>query len=341
MRCPGQLSVFFEPMMQKYKVRITLRDCKPSVSASSFALSRPYCSSARASAARAPSHAMPCRIGLTSTSNGRPSGRAHRRSRRILRRHPRSVVIYEARRLPEVLWILRHVIDRSRGKGRFLPSGLHTQLSCAGLRDPGRPCGASRIDTVSCGGVGRHQTFRRALVLGRFSGRSTLCGIAVRAVNGSGHTFTFLERDLPSLGIGLPARRLRALWTMLTHVHGNLLNISDLARSLTVSIPYHRGDLDVLEGAYMIRRLQPYDSRSCGANVQKRLTKSAKISPRDSGLLHFLAGLREPRELTTWPRRTRRSRAWSSRSLRHSPCVSWFGPSFSFGGHRPGPRSIY
>lgn len=85
---------------------------------------------------------------------------------------------------------------------------------------------------------------------------------------------------------------------MLTHVHGNLLNISDLARSLTVSSHTITGDLDVLEGAYMIRRLQPYH-----ANVQKRLTKSAKIYLRDSGLLHFLAGLREPRELTTWPRR--------------------------------------
>ncbi len=69
--------------------------------------------------------------------------------------------------------------------------------------------------------------------------------------------------------------------TMLTHVHGNLLNISDLVRSLTVSPHTIAGDLDVLEGAYMIRRLQPYH-----ANVQKRLTKSAKIYLRDSGLLH-------------------------------------------------------
>ena len=109
---------------------------------------------------------------------------------------------------------------------------------------------------------------------------------------------TFLERDLPALGIGLPARRLRILWTMLTHVHGNLLNVSDLARSLAVSSHTIASDLDVLEGAFMIRRLQPYF-----ANVQKRLTKSAKLYVRDSGLLHFLASLRQPRELTTWARR--------------------------------------
>jgi predicted AAA+ superfamily ATPase len=58
------------------------------------------------------------------------------------------------------------------------------------------------------------------------------------------------------------------------------------------------GDLDVLEGAYMIRRLQPFY-----ANVQKRLAKSPKLYLRDTGLLHFLAGLRRPPELSTWHRR--------------------------------------
>jgi predicted AAA+ superfamily ATPase len=85
---------------------------------------------------------------------------------------------------------------------------------------------------------------------------------------------------------------------MLTHVHGNLLNVSDLARSLAVSSHTVSGDLDVLEGAFMIRRLSPYS-----ANVQKRLTKSTKLYLRDTGLLHFLAGLRRPSELVTWPKR--------------------------------------
>ena len=109
---------------------------------------------------------------------------------------------------------------------------------------------------------------------------------------------TFLERDLPALGLRLPAARLRTLWTMLTHVHGNLLNASDLARSLGVSSPTITHYLDVLEGAYMVRRLPPFF-----ANVQKRLTKAPKIYIRDSGLLHFLAGLREPRDLDGWSRR--------------------------------------
>jgi len=109
---------------------------------------------------------------------------------------------------------------------------------------------------------------------------------------------SYLERDLPSYGVRLPPVRLRTLWTMLTHVHGNLLNVADLARSLAVSSPTVDGDLDVLEQTFMVRRLRPYH-----ANVQKRLTKGPKLYLRDTGLLHFLAGLREPRELATWARR--------------------------------------
>lgn len=105
---------------------------------------------------------------------------------------------------------------------------------------------------------------------------------------------TYLERDLPALGVRLPAARLRTLWTMLTHVHRNLLNVSDLARSLGVSSHTVDGDLDVLEQTFMIRRLRPYH-----ANVQKRLTRSPKLFVRDTGLLHFLAGLREPADLPT------------------------------------------
>jgi len=109
---------------------------------------------------------------------------------------------------------------------------------------------------------------------------------------------TFLERDLPALGVRLPPRRLRTLWTMLTHVHGNILNVADLARSLGVSSHTVAHDLDVLEATFMIRRLPPFH-----ANVQKRLAKSPKLYVRDTGLLHFLAGLRAPAELGTWPRR--------------------------------------
>ncbi|MBL8114301.1 MAG: DUF4143 domain-containing protein [Acidobacteria bacterium] len=85
---------------------------------------------------------------------------------------------------------------------------------------------------------------------------------------------------------------------MLTHVHGNLLNVSDLSRSIGVSSPTVASDLDVLEASFLVRRLQPYFP-----NVSKRFTKSPKLYVRDTGLLHHLAGLRTPRELDVWSRR--------------------------------------
>lgn len=107
-----------------------------------------------------------------------------------------------------------------------------------------------------------------------------------------------LERDLPALGVGLPPVRLRTLLEMLAHVHGNLLNLSDLARSLGVSVPTVTRDLDILEGIFLIRRLPPFH-----ANVQKRLTKSPKLYIRDTGILHCVAGLRSRADLDTWSRR--------------------------------------
>jgi predicted AAA+ superfamily ATPase len=213
--------------------------------------------------------------------------------------HPRSVVIDEAQRLPEIFSFLRYAIDRSPKKGRFLLLGSASPTLTRSISETlaGRvalleltPFLASELaatpraaDRWFWGGFPPIHALRNSRARGEWL---------------DAYVSTFIERDLPALGLGLPARRLRTLWTMLTHVHGNLLNVSDLARSLTVSSHTVSGDLDVLEGAFMIRRLQPYF-----ANVQKRLTKSAKLYVRDSGLLHFLAGLRQPRDLATWARR--------------------------------------
>lgn len=213
--------------------------------------------------------------------------------------HPRAVVIDEAQRLPDVFPVLRHVIDRSRGKGRFLLLGSASPTLMRSVSETlaGRvalleltPFLASELAGIA------HAADR--WFWGGFPPIHSLRDSHARSEWFNAYVSTFLERDLPALGIGLPARRLRMLWTMLTHVHGSLLNVSDLARSLAVSSHTITGDLDVLEGAYMIRRLQPYH-----ANVQKRLTKSSKLYVRDTGLLHFLAGLRRPAELATWPKR--------------------------------------
>jgi predicted AAA+ superfamily ATPase len=213
--------------------------------------------------------------------------------------HPRRVVIDEAQRLPEVFPVLRHAIDRARSKGRFLLLGSTSPSLMRSVSETlaGRVALLELTPFLASELTGTARAADRWF-WGGFPPIHALREARARSEWFNAYVSTFLERDLPALGLALPARRLRALWTMLTHVHGNLLNVSDLARSLSVSSHTIAGDLDVLEAAYMIRRLQPYF-----ANVQKRLTKSAKLYLRDTGLLHFLAGLRRAPELATWPKR--------------------------------------
>lgn len=213
--------------------------------------------------------------------------------------HPGSVVIDEAQRLPEIFPVLRHVIDRSHRKGRFLLLGSASPRLMRAVSETlaGRVALVELTPLLASELAGTRRAGERAF-WGGFPPVLALRDARARNEWFDAYVSTFLERDLPALGLGLPARRLRTLWTMLTHVHGNLLNVSDLARSLAVSPHTVAGDLDVLEGAYMIRCLHPYY-----ANVQKRLTKAPKLYVRDPGLLHFLAGLREPRELAMWHRR--------------------------------------
>jgi len=213
--------------------------------------------------------------------------------------HPRHVVLDEAQLLPELFPMLRHVIDRSKARGRFvlLGSARPDLMRSVSESLAGRIALVELTPFLASELAGRSQSSERWF-WGGFPSVLDLRNAGARGEWFNAYVSTFLERDLPALGLTLPARRLRQLWTMLTHVHGNILNVSDLARSLGVSSHTVAHDLDVLEGGFMIRRLPPFF-----ANVQKRLTKSVKIYIRDTGLLHFLAGLRRPLDLDTWARR--------------------------------------
>ncbi|MBT8342955.1 MAG: DUF4143 domain-containing protein, partial [Desulfatitalea sp.] len=94
---------------------------------------------------------------------------------------------------------------------------------------------------------------------------------------------SFLERDIPQLGITVPAETLRRFWTMVAHYHGQVWNGAEFARSLGTAENTARRYLDILAGAYMVRVLPPWFE-----NLKKRQVKAPKIYIRDSGLLHML-----------------------------------------------------
>ena len=93
---------------------------------------------------------------------------------------------------------------------------------------------------------------------------------------------TFLERDIPQLGITIPAQTLRRFWTMLSHYHGQILNYAELGRSFGVSDMTVRKYCDILEGTFMVRILQPWS-----VNIRKRLVKRPIVSRKMFRLFLF------------------------------------------------------
>lgn len=108
---------------------------------------------------------------------------------------------------------------------------------------------------------------------------------------------TFLERDLPQLGIAIPPLSMRRFWMMLAHVHGQIFNASDISRSMGITDKTVKNYLDILSGTFMIRQLQPWHE-----NITKRQVKRPKIYFRDTGILNFLSNLSSMEQILIYPK---------------------------------------
>lgn len=108
---------------------------------------------------------------------------------------------------------------------------------------------------------------------------------------------TFMERDIPNLGFNIPPAQMKRIWMMFAHHHGNILNASEISKSLDITHHTVRKYLDILTGTFMIRELQPWFE-----NISKRQVKSPKIYIRDSGLLHGLLNIESFQTLQVYPR---------------------------------------
>jgi predicted AAA+ superfamily ATPase len=207
------------------------------------------------------------------------------------------VVIDEVQRRPDLFPVLRVLADRKPLRARFLILG---SASPALLRQSSESL-AGRAETIPLSGfslaeAGAKQQNRHWLRGGfprAFLARSNADSLAWRRQ----FIQTFVERDLPQLGINIPAQAMLRFWTMVAHYHGNIWSAAEPARSLGVSEPTIRRYLDALTGLFMVRQLQPWHE-----NLGKRQVKSPKIYVRDSGLLHQLLGIRTDKELLSHPK---------------------------------------
>lgn len=207
------------------------------------------------------------------------------------------VVIDEIQRRPDLFPLLRVLADRRPLPARFLILG---SASPELLRQSSETL-AGRMETVPLEGfrladVGVVRQDRHWLRGGfplAFTARSEKDSVAWRR----GFLQTFLERDIPQLGIRIPALALRRFWGMLAHHHAQIWNAAELARGLGVGEATVRRYLDLLGGVFMVRQLPPWHE-----NLGKRQVKAPKIYVRDSGLLHVLLGVASRRDLEMHPK---------------------------------------
>jgi predicted AAA+ superfamily ATPase len=207
------------------------------------------------------------------------------------------VILDEVQRRPDLFPTLRVLADRRRRPARFLVLGS----ASPGLLRQSSESLAGRIAYHELGGVGIEEIGPRRLdtlwLRGGFP-RSLLARSEPDSIEWRrGLIRSYLERDLPALGSPAAPETMRRFWTMLAHVHGQIWNASELARSFGVSDKTVRGYLDFLASTYMVRILPPWHE-----NLGKRQVKSPKIYFRDAGLLHLISGINSLRDLLDHPR---------------------------------------
>jgi predicted AAA+ superfamily ATPase len=207
------------------------------------------------------------------------------------------VVLDEVQRMPELFPVLRSMVDNHRVNARFILLG---SASPDLIRDSSESL-AGRIVYEELAPFSLEEIINLQNVYfhwfhGGFPDAFLAPSDPVRKKWLSGFIQTYIERDLPLLGMNINRSIIRKLWTMLAHNHGNILNMNNLSRSLEVSSTSIKKYIFFLEEAFLVKQLYPFH-----ANVKKRLVKSPKIYIRDNGILHHILNVPDYQSLTTNP----------------------------------------
>ncbi|HOU16207.1 MAG TPA: ATP-binding protein [Anaerolineae bacterium] len=207
------------------------------------------------------------------------------------------VVIDEIQRRSDLFPILRVLCDRTPLPARFLILGSASpELLCQSSETL-----AGRLEIIRMAGFSLAEVGAEMQMQHWVRGGFPLSYLALSEADSlawrKNFVQTFLERDLPQLGVNIPSSAMFRFWNMLAHYHAQVWNAAEVARALDLSESTVRRYLDLLEGAFMVRQLRPWF-----ANLSKRQVKSPKIYFRDTGILHQMLGIREERDLWLHPK---------------------------------------
>ncbi len=207
------------------------------------------------------------------------------------------VVIDEVQHAPDLFRVLRVLIDRDNRPGQYLLLGSASPA----LRRQTSETLLGRVEVIEIAGFDLRevgvQGASRLWLRGGFPPAYTAANDEDAGVWCSNAMDRFVQADLPQFGVNVAAPAMLRFWAMLAHVHGQVWNAADPARSLGVSEPTVRRYLDWLTQGFMVRQLSPWYE-----NLGKRQVKSPKIYLRDSGMLHALLGIRDTGALQRHPR---------------------------------------
>lgn len=207
------------------------------------------------------------------------------------------VVIDEIQTRPDLFPLLRVLMDREPSPARFLILGSIAPNLVRGVAESL----AGRVEFLPMSGFSLAEIGVQHIQTLWWRGGFPLSYLAANDEDSyvwrRDFVRTFVERDIRLFGFELPPERLRRIWGMLAHYHGQIVNQSEIAASLGISHPTIRRYLELLEGTFLIRILPPWFQ-----NLGKRLVKSPKVYIRDSGLLHYFLGVHSFKELESHPK---------------------------------------
>jgi len=207
------------------------------------------------------------------------------------------IIIDEVQHRSELFPVLRSVIDRNRQPGRFIILG---SASPGMLRQSSESL-AGRISYLQLQPFNFLEVrdyikiydhwFIGGFPLASLNKNKSMANLWIDDFINS-----YIHRDLPSLGLTSNPVLIRRLWTMLAHLNGQILNYSDIGRSLQLSSPTIKTYIDFFENSFLVRRLEPYF-----INIKKRIVKSPRIYLTDTGILHHLLNISDFENLQANP----------------------------------------
>lgn len=205
------------------------------------------------------------------------------------------VIIDEIQRIPELFPILRVLVDQPKFRRKFLILGSASRDL---IRQSSETL-AGRIAYIELTpfSLAEVDHIEKLWLQGGFPHSYLAKSVEDSIYWRKQYISTFLERDIPNLGIRIPPSTLRRFWTMLAHYHGQLSNFSEIGTAMGIADTTARHYLDILAGSFMVRQLLPWFS-----NSKKRQVKTPKIYFRDSGIYHTLSGISDRQSLMHHPK---------------------------------------